>query len=263
MMKRVYIFIIVILLFPGFVIAEESAGNFVALRGKTLILRDAQTVEAGLREAILLRDTVETKQASRAKMLFVDDSILTLAENSKIAIKEYFAPEGKKRGKSIISLAEGKLRTLVGNSDFEVYTPTMVVGARGTYFITWIEMEGGVLVSGVTVIEGVVEVFNINPAIAGVVRLERGTMSFVSENKPPAPPKATPPQLLKDLINATELQESPEVEKKPAPIEESERLLQQLPPSTKETLPVTPPFENQPPPGTTPVKIKIPIPEGI
>ncbi|MEW6586106.1 MAG: FecR family protein [Nitrospirota bacterium] len=264
MMKRIYLPVILILLFPGIGLAEEIAGSIVALKGKALILRDAQTREAVLRESIVIRDTVETKQSSRVKMLFVDDSLLTLSENSRLIVKEYIASSAQRKGRSVFNLINGKLRSLVGGGEFEIHTPTMTAAARGTYFITWVDIEDGITVSGVTVLEGVVEVHHINPAIAGVVRLERGTMTKVSENKPPAPAMTTPPQLLKELIRATELQETPEVERRPPPVRETAPVLQQLPPPILDKkLPVTPPIENQVPLKTTPVRIRIPIPEGI
>ncbi len=264
MIKKAVLILMLLMFIPAIVGAEE-AGLIVAIKGKVTILRDAKTINAILKDKIFLKDTVETKEASRAKMLFRDDSILTLAENSRVNIKEYLYSEDKK-GKSIFNLIDGKLRSLVGNSEFEVHTPTMVVAARGTYFIAYVGIEEGIPVSGVAVIEGFVDIYNINPAIVGVVRLERGTMSKVFENRLPTPSAPTPPSLLKELINATELQSAPEAEKTLPPPET--KAAEQPTPSPvpliehKAEIPLTPPI-NQTPPSTTPVTIRIPIPEGL
>lgn len=263
MIKKAGLILMLLMFIPAIVNAEE-AGLIAAIKGKVIILRDAKTINAILKDKIFLKDTVETREASRTKMLFRDDSILTLAENSKVNIKEYLYSEDKK-GKSIFNLIDGKLRSLVGNSEFEVHTPTMAVAARGTYFIAYVGIEEGIPVSVVAVLEGFVDVININPTIVGVVRLERGTMSKVFENRSPSPSIPITPALLKELLNATELQSSPETEKilipeGKTPVEQS--ALAPIAP-TKTELPLTPPIVNQTLPNTTPVTIRIPIPEGL
>lgn len=265
MRSAVSIFMAIFLILPAIGFAADDAGMIVALKGRAVIHRDTSASYAVLKEKLYLMDTVETREASRAKILFRDDSMLTLAEKSRLSIREYLYAEGKK-GKSVFYLMDGKLRSLVGGNEFEVHTPTMVVAARGTYFITWFGIEEGTPVSGIAVLEGVVDVSNINPAIVGVVRLERGTMSKVLENKPPAPAMPTPPALLKELIDTTELQTTPEAEHKPLVEEKAPAIRQQIEaPSVTEqkVLPLTPPLENQTPPTNTPVKIRIPIPEGL
>jgi hypothetical protein len=260
----------VMLIAPAAGYSEEDVGIVVAVKGKAEIQRENSKTEAAVKGNILLKDTVQTKAASRAKMLFRDDSILTLGENSRVVIKDYLFAEGRNKGKTVFNLVDGKLRSLVGNNEFEVHTPTVVVAARGTYFITWSEVQEGVPVSGVAVIEGVVEMWSINPAIKGVVKLERGMMSKGAMNKAPTPGTSTPATLMKELIDATELQGTPEAEKNPV-IEERKGIgaqpggasvSEEGPSVRRDTIPSTPPIVNPEPPGIkdTPVHIHVPIP---
>lgn len=257
-------FMIVLLVIPTVVYADE-VGTIVALKGTVLIHRDNKSIFAQLKDKVLLQDTIETKDAARVKMLFSDDSILTLAENSKVTIKEYLYAVDDKKGKSIFNLMDGKLRSLVGKTEFEVHTPTMIAAARGTYFITWTGIEDGIPVSGLAVLEGVVTVYNIDRSIVGVVTLKKGTMSKTFKNTPPAPSAPTPPELFNELIDATELQGAPIIEEKPIPEVKKPTVEQALPPLIGEEreAPTTPPIDNQPPPTNTPVHIRIPIPEGL
>ena len=272
MKKRVWVLVLLMLVLPVMAIAAEDAGRIVALKGKALILRDNKTVDAVLKDTIMLRDTVETREASRLKMFFKDDSILTLGEKSRVVIKEYLSAGDKKKGKSVFNLMEGKLRSLVGNNEFEVHTPTAVVAARGTYFITATGIEEGMVFTVVTVIEGVVDIAHIDPAIVGVVRLEKGTTGKVFQNKAPMS-FPTPMTLLNQLIDATELQNAPEVdtkaileERKPAGVQSGPLLMKDSAPISRENLPAlppidnpTPPIQNLPPPSNrTPVTI-VPI----
>lgn len=264
---------VMLIVAPAAGYAEDDVGIVVALKGRAEIQREKRKIEAAVKGSILLQDTVQTKAESRAKMLFRDDSILTLGENSMVVIKDYLYAEGRKKGKTVFNLMDGKLRSLVGNNEFEVHTPTVVVAARGTYFVTWTEVEDGVPVSGVAVIEGVVEMWSINPAIKGVVKLERGMMSKGAMNKALTPGTSTPATLMKELIDATELQGTPEAEKKPV-IEERKAigarpggpgasLREEAPSLRRKAIPSTPPIINQEPPRIkdTPVHIHVPIPQ--
>ena len=256
-------FIVVLMLIPTIVYADE-VGTIIAIKGTVIIHRDSKGIFAQLKNTVLTNDIIETKEESRVKMLFSDDSILTLAENSRVTIKEYLYSEESKKGKSIINLIDGKLRSLVGNTEFEVHTPTMIAAARGTYFITWTEIEEGIPTSGTAVLEGLVDLFNINPAIIGIVTLQPGTMSRTAQNRQPSPPVPTPPILLKKLLYATELKGIPKMDRRPPP-PGKKPLQQALPPLRKGegVLPTAPPIDNQVLPNLTPVRIRIPIPEDL
>jgi hypothetical protein len=70
-------------------------------------------------------------------MVFSDDSTITLAENTKLEIKEFLFKDQSRKG--IFSLAIGKLTADVkkyigGDNVFEVYSPTVGIGVRGTGF---------------------------------------------------------------------------------------------------------------------------------
>src|SRR5215210_6685583 len=88
---------------------------------------------------------VETKPASRVKVLFEDDTLVTLGENSRLEMTEQTYQPGSDSRVFVAHLTRGKARVVVGrsfkgdNSTFEVHSKTALVSARGTYFVTWIE----------------------------------------------------------------------------------------------------------------------------
>lgn len=140
------ILLLVSLLFIGLAdtaLAEEDVGAIVAIRGKDFIQRDDKSFEAEVSDNLFMNDTVSTRKASRAKMLFIDDSVLTIGENSKVVIKEVIYSKHK-MGRSVFSLLEGKMRSIVGKTQFEVHTPTAVAAARGTVILT----ETGIMDDG-------------------------------------------------------------------------------------------------------------------
>jgi hypothetical protein len=113
------------------VAAEQDIGKVVALRGKAAIEREGAQLNIVVGSALRANDLITTAADSRTKLVFIDDSILTVGENSRLKIKEFLYSKGK-QGKSIYNLLEGKMHSVVGHTKFEVQTPTAVAAARGT-----------------------------------------------------------------------------------------------------------------------------------
>jgi hypothetical protein len=171
---------------PLFSFAAEKAGDVVSLRGTAVIERQAKKVPAALKAPLLEADNVVTLKRSRIKMLFRDDSVLTLGANSRLIIKKYLYSPENKRAESIYELADGKLRAVVGSEGFKVQTPTAFAAARGTVFITW--YDSATDSTGVAVIEGSVSVQSSDPAITGALLLKAGQMTSVPAHRPPGQP---------------------------------------------------------------------------
>ncbi|MEW6053756.1 MAG: FecR family protein [Nitrospirota bacterium] len=193
-----------ILFYPVIAPAEDGVGTMVAVKGRVLIDRDQKTLETKMKDSILVRDTVSTLEASRAKMLFVDDSMLTLGEKSKAVIRELvFAKD--KRGKSVFSLLEGKMRSIVGKSDFEVHTPTSVAAARGTIILFETGIMDGKRFTIILCIEGIVTGMSADEKITGSFRLEPGMTITLIEGEPVPEPVAAPPSLINRLMTETDV----------------------------------------------------------
>jgi FecR-like protein len=137
--------------------AGEAVSTMVAVKGKTFIERDSAERPAKVKDDVLLIDTVATREAAKAKMLFVDDSVLTLGEKTKVVVKEYVYSK-ERGGKSIFNLLDGKMKAVVGKAKFEVHTPTAVAAARGTVFLIETGIRNGVPFTDVISLEGEVVV---------------------------------------------------------------------------------------------------------
>jgi hypothetical protein len=168
-------------------LAVEKAGDVVSVRGKAVIERKTGKVDARIAAALMESDNIVTRDRSRVKMLFRDDSILTLGANSKLVIKKYLYSPGSKRAESIYELADGRLRSVVGSPGFKVTTPTAFAAARGTVFTVAYNMETGT--TEIIVLEGSVEVRNVNAEVAGSQVVAAGQSTTVTGNRPPTTPK--------------------------------------------------------------------------
>ena len=245
----------------GTAVAEDEVGTIVAIRGKAIIERDNKSFEAEVKDNLFMNDTVSTKEASRVKMLFIDDSVLTIGENSRVVIKEVIYSKHK-MGRSIFSLVEGKMRSIVGKTQFEIHTPTAVAAARGTVIFT----ETGVTEDGrnytlIICTEGDVLVSPLDPSLGGPVTLTAGTMLMYVEGEPfPTDPSPAPMQEIERLQNATDnVQELSIPGPAKATVSPEQILIEpagMLPPQSP------PVVDQQPPtPGTTPVDININFPD--
>jgi len=217
---------------------DNAAGDVVSVRGNAFVERKRENIQAKINLAILERDNVFTGEKSRIKMLFRDDSILTLGPMSRLVVRQYLYIDKDKRTNSIYDLLDGKLRAVVGSPGFKVRTPTAFAAARGTVFLVRYDSKTGL--TEIAVIEGEVMVKNINPGVGGQQILTRGQMTSVFTGKPPTVPKAFDVETIDDLpvIEMPEIQ-TPVVQGVDSP----ERFIFQPPvnqePEAKTTTPVT------------------------
>jgi hypothetical protein len=213
------------------VFAAENIGAVVALRGNARIERETKVIDAKVKDGIQLKDIVETKENSKAKMLFIDDSVLTLGEKSKAVIKEFVYSKDKIDRRSIFNLIDGKMRSVVGRTELEIQTPTLIAAARGTVFDIETGMISGKPFTTCTSYEGLVDIRSIDPAITGRVTLRPGmTVTVISGQPLPAPTpapttttlqhsgaaSATPAPSL-PLIQAPPIQQQPQLPPAPLP----------------------------------------------
>jgi hypothetical protein len=244
----------------GTALAENEVGSIVAKRGKAIIERDNKSFEAEVQDNLFMNDTVSTKDASRVKMLFIDDSVLTLGENSQVVIKEVIYSKHK-MGRSVFSLVEGKMRSVVGKTQFEVHTPTAVAAARGTVILT----ETGVLDDGRTFtviicVEGETLVRPLDPRMGESVTLTAGMMLVYIEGEHfPSELLTEPTQEIQRLQNSTESDREISI---PGPAEIYVGPEGAVIEPSGMTPPQSPPIDQQPlTPPTTPVDINVIFPE--
>ena len=181
---------------------DQQVGRFVQLRGIATIERGKAHVTAKVKDGILASDTITTA-AGRAKLLFIDDSVLTLSDNSKLVVKEFIYSKGE-QGKSVFNLLDGKMRSVVGKTKFEVHTPTAVAAARGTVIYFDVGIANNRNYSKIICLEGNVQIRNVVTTVAGQVTLTPGTMVIVKANEPPPPPAPAPQAELDKARKATQ-----------------------------------------------------------
>jgi hypothetical protein len=165
--------------------------------------------------SVFFDDAYETERQARLKLLFEDDMILSLGENTKLQITENIYDPNQGRRNTVIEMLNGSVRALIGKisggpgSKFEIHTPTAAAAARGTYFIIWTSKEEEEDSTGVVNIgdTGKVVVSNIDPDVKGSVELGQNQYTLVENDKPPTPASGINPRMLNGLISTTDVQD--------------------------------------------------------
>jgi hypothetical protein len=169
----------------------EVVGTVASLRGIVTIQRGTGEFPAKPKLGLLTHDSVFTGADSRVKLDFIDGSILTLGELSKLSVDEFIHSK-MERGKSLFNLIDGKLRAVVGKTRFEVQTPTAVAAARGTEILFAVGRANNRPFAKIICLAGVVAVRSASPAIPGETMLPAGSMVIVNEGEPVPKPQPVP-----------------------------------------------------------------------
>lgn len=172
--------------------------SVVAVRGKATVERGGKLIEARPKLEIEQKDTIATAAGGRVKLLFIDDSVLTLAEKSRMNV-DTFLHSRTDRGKSLFNLLDGKMRAVVGKTRFEVKTPTVVAAARGTVILFDVGFLNGQPFTRITCLEGIVDVRALaaGPGIAPVMLSPGQTIIVMAGQPMPAPTQLSPAELEK------------------------------------------------------------------
>ncbi len=158
---------------PAF--AAQEIGSVSEVTGGVDILRGGKlpAEPAKVGEKVAQGDVIRTKSGGKVQLHFKDDSVLTIAPDSRVALNEYvYEPENNKREASI-KIFQGLVHTVVNKvmkketPDFTVETQTAVIGVRGTDYYTLV----GPAVSDIYNNSGITEVRNIFAEIPGKVTL--------------------------------------------------------------------------------------------
>lgn len=119
--------------------AQSEIGQLALIKGDVEVLHDQKLLTPKLGYKLFEGDKIQTKAQSSAKLVMNDRNIIVVTENTELKLSHYRQVKNEKQ--VIIDLAKGSARHALkqkykNNEKYEVRTPVMVVGVRGTDFIT-------------------------------------------------------------------------------------------------------------------------------
>ena len=135
----------------GVVVVQINGAPAVERKGKPEVLRPGDSLGLG--------DVVSTDAESKVRIVLADDSVLTIGPTTRLSIDELVVEAEGRKGRLQVFAGSFKLaisKLLSGKTDYEIRTPTAVVGVRGT--IVW----GDVELDSVCSLDGKVEVRSLS-----------------------------------------------------------------------------------------------------
>lgn len=121
----------------------DPIGTVIQVQGDVLIQHKYSNVGylAADDLPLFMGDTLMSKDRSRARLTFEDESMVTIASNSRITLTRSIYDPDKKHRSGFFQVAFGKARFVVRklsgykNSEYKIKTQTSVLGVRGSDFI--------------------------------------------------------------------------------------------------------------------------------
>jgi len=198
---------------PGWAL---EIGTVAATKGSAEILRGEgwQTAEAGT--ALQQGDRLRTGNPGQMRVVFQDDTVLTLSDDTEVVLDESVFQPDQGRIRSITQLLRGAVNAVVSEyydqrrSEYTIQTATATAGVRGTEFVVRYFPELGL--AEVIGVSGSVEVRSTLADIEETVYVTAFEVTHVGVEKPPTPPQAlTPPQFGErmqrfDIVGATRIE---------------------------------------------------------
>jgi hypothetical protein len=166
-----------------------AVGKIVQVEGQVDLLKQGKmpTVPAKVDQELEQGDVIRTKSNSKAQVRFVDDTTLTLAPGTRVAIDQYLYDADKKQRQGVLQVFRGMVEAVVTKlvkaekPDLIMKTHTAVMGVRGTKWFAILDPTD----TDVYNEEGRLEVRNILPEIVGEVILEKMHHTRVGRDVPP------------------------------------------------------------------------------
>jgi len=122
------------------VAGAEAVGRLTELEGRVDILKGGKLPAVALKvdDTVEPGDVIRTKSRSKAQITCIDNSLLTISQESRLAIEEFkFDPNQEKRH-AVLQIFQGLALAVVNKilkaeePDFVIKTQTAIVGVRGT-----------------------------------------------------------------------------------------------------------------------------------
>jgi hypothetical protein len=171
----------------------EVVGRFLKVEGAVDLLKKGKpALTPKVQDGLEPGDVIQTRTQGRAQVKFVDDSVLTIAPDSKVGIESYMYDKAKGSRNAVLQVFQGLVKTAVAKifqtrePNFMMKTSTAILGVRGTEWYALLGPHG----TDVYNKSGRVWVRNINRQVEGEVYLNAMERTRVGSNKGPLTPMA-------------------------------------------------------------------------
>ncbi len=117
-----------------------NVGSIAAVSGDVLIIRDSSKIKAKLNDIVQKNDTIKSIGASKAQILFLDNTVVTIGKDTVLNIQEFIV-DNASNSNVRLNVLDGLFRVMTGKiskvapDKFKVQTNNVMLGIRGTIFV--------------------------------------------------------------------------------------------------------------------------------
>jgi len=160
----------------------EVVGRITQVEGRVDFLKGGKlpASEAKSGDGVEVGDVLRTKSLSKAQITFIDNTVVTISPESRIAVDEYLYDASKEKRNAVLQLFQGMASTLVSKifkveePDFILKTHTAVMGVRGTEVGIRLSANDSTFLNFV----GLTRVANIFPEVSGDLFRKAAKVAF-------------------------------------------------------------------------------------
>tara|TARA_B100000989_G_scaffold272506_1_gene229999 strand:+ start:344 stop:919 length:576 start_codon:yes stop_codon:yes gene_type:complete len=134
------LFIIIFFMFAS--VANASNNSFVGVIGAAIgDIKNQKNESLSNGSKIFFGDTIISKSKSNAQILFLDQTVLTLGEETELTIDEFVYDPNSQDGSFVSTVKTGTVKFITGQiskknpDNLKVKVPAGTLGARGTEFV--------------------------------------------------------------------------------------------------------------------------------
>ena len=180
-----------------------AVGRFTLIKGQVDVLKGGKVpgIPAKVQDGVETGDVIRTKSGAKAQLSMVDDSVITLAPESRLAIADYQYNPARGERRAVLRLFRGLVHAVVNRiikteePDFIMETHTATIGVRGTNWYTLLGPNS----TGVYLPQGVLGVSSTLRTVPDSLRLQSGNFTKVIQGLQPSLPQALTPEILRML----------------------------------------------------------------
>ena len=138
MIKKIFITLFILLSLTSKSICNEFIGVIGVAVGEINNQKN-EKLENGSR--VFFGDTIFVKSKSNAQILFLDETVMTVGENTELTIDDFVYDPKTEDGNFVTNIKSGTVKFITGKiskknpDNLEVKMPSGTLGARGTEFI--------------------------------------------------------------------------------------------------------------------------------
>ena len=178
-------------------------GRFTQIRGEVNLLKGGKipALAVKVQDGVEPGDVIRTKAKARAELTMVDDSIIILAPESRLAIADYVYNPDRGERRVMLRFFKGLVHTVVkrvlnpAEPDFLMETHTAIIGVRGTDWFT-------LLMPGFTTVylsHGLLGIKSNLPTLPALLLLHAMEFTQIPLGEQPYLGKPMTPQMLRSL----------------------------------------------------------------